>query len=96
MKYTIDDLEKDLSKYLARSAALRKAKGHDYAGDEDTFSDLRILGCDYVAKRMIQKLFRVLQLLQHDPAVTDEKIEQEFVDIFNFAGYLPILYRQTK
>lgn len=94
MKYIIDDLERDLAQYLIKTAPLRKAKGADYASQQDTFCDLRPLGCDYIVKRMIQKLYRVLNLLTKPPAVNNEKIEQEFIDIFNFAGYLPILYKQ--
>jgi len=96
MKYTNQDLEADIQRLIKETARLRKIKGHDYAGDYDTFSDLRPLGCDYIAKRVIQKLFRILNLLQRPPAVKDEKIEQEFQDIINFSLYLPILYKQEK
>ena len=96
MKYTTEDLEKDISEIVKKLAGLRKAKGHDYAGDDDTFSDLRPLGVDYCLKRIIQKCFRALNLLKHPPAVKDEKIEQEFGDIINFAVYSPILHQQIQ
>lgn len=98
MNYTIEQLEKDIGDLIIETAPLRKSKGHDYGGEEDTFSDLRIpqLGCPYVAMRLIQKLCRVLQLLENPPEVRDEPIEREFQDIVNFALYLPILYRQEK
>jgi len=96
MLYSIEDLEKDISEYITKTAALRKAKGHDYASEHDTFIDLRDpqLGCKYVAMRIKQKIGRVLNLLDKPPAVQDEKIEQEFEDIVNFSLYLPILWRQ--
>ena len=94
MNYPIKELERDIEEIVKGLAALRKAKGHDYAGDTDTFSDLRPLGVDYSVKRIMQKCSRVLQLLKRPPAVVDEKIEHEFGDIINFALYLPILHRQ--
>jgi hypothetical protein len=96
MKYSTNELDKDLHAYVDEGKELRHNKGHDYAGDYDTFSDLRVLGVDYCVKRMMQKCFRVLNLLKSEPACKDEKIESEFMDIFHFAGYLPILYRQSK
>ncbi len=96
MKYSADQLDKDLHFYVDEGKDLRHAKGHDYAGDEDTFSDLRVLGVDYCIKRIMQKCFRALNLLENPPACKDEKIEHEFMDIFHFAGYAPIIYRQSK
>ena len=98
MKYTHAQLEEDILRIVKSGAALRKAKGHDYAGDQDTFRDLRDpdLGVEYCLKRMLQKIKRALNLLKRPPAVADEKIEQEFYDIINFALYCPILYRQMK
>jgi len=95
MKYTNEDLEKDIVEIVAGLALLRKQKGHDYAGDYDTFSDLRPLGVDYCIKRIMQKCSRALNLLQR-PAAVKESIEQEFGDIINFALYCPIIHRQTK
>lgn len=94
MEYSIEQLENDISDIITAGAALRRRKGADYAGAEDTFSDLRILGVDYCIKRIMQKCFRTLNLLKRSPECKDEKIEQEFVDIINFALYSPILYRQ--
>ena len=94
MEYSIDQLENDISDIITETADLRRRKGADYAGTEDTFSDLRFLGVDYCIKRIMQKCFRVLTLLKKPPECTDEKIEQEFVDIINFALYSPIIHRQ--
>ena len=96
MKYTNEMLECDIEFMIQDLAVLRKTKGEDYAGLEDTFSDLRVLGVDYCIKRIMQKCFRVLNLLQRPPAVKDEKIEEEFKDIVNFALYCPILYEQEQ
>ena len=98
MKFSTEDLEAAIAEYILYTAPLRKSKGHDYAGEEDTFSDLRIpqLGCRYISMRLIQKLCRVLNLLDKPPEVKDEPLEREFEDIVNFALYLPILYRQEK
>ena len=96
MNYTIEQLDRDLHELVLAGKELRHKKGHDYAGDEDTFSDLRVLGVDYCIKRIMQKCFRVLNLLENEPACKDEKIESEFMDIFHFAGYAPILHRQSK
>jgi len=96
MKYTHQNLEADIKRLIKETASLRKEKGHDYAGDYDTFSDFRVLGCDYLVKRIMQKCFRVLNLLKKPAAVKDEPLEKEFPDIVNFSLYLPILYKQQK
>lgn len=98
MKYTIDDLERDIGDYVTETASLRKSKGKDYGGEVDVFAGLRVpqLGTRYVVTRVIQKCCRVLQLLDHPPACQDESLEREFQDIFNFAVYMPILHKQEK
>ena len=44
MKYTIEDMEKEVSEIVAGLADMRRAKGHDYSGTEDTLDNLREFG----------------------------------------------------
>jgi len=96
MNYPTSELEKDIQKIVADLAQLRADKGTDYAKKTDTFSDLRPLGVDYCLKRIIQKCFRALNLLERPPACKEEKLEHEFGDIINFSLYAPILHKQIE
>ena len=96
MNYPIEQLERDIALMVMQDADLRRRKGADYATPEDTFSDLRPLGVDYVAKRLIQKLWRVIHLQSKEPDVIEDSLKSEFQDIRNFALYIEPLYKQIK
>jgi hypothetical protein len=97
MKYTIDDMEKDISDIITGLAELRRAKGHDYSGTEDTLDNLREFGALGVLVRIGDKFKRLKHFYRQGIlAVTDEKIEDTINDLINYALYLKILYEQEK
>ncbi|KKM77036.1 hypothetical protein LCGC14_1374040 [marine sediment metagenome] len=97
MKYTIDDLEKDISDIITELAAMRKAKGHDYSGTEDTLDNLREFGTFGVVVRIMDKVKRLKHFFRQGVLeVEDEKIGDTMCDLINYALYLLIMWRQER
>lgn len=97
MSYTINDLEKDISDINIELSDIRKAKGHDYSGEEDTFDNLRDFGSLGVAARMGDKYHRLKWFYQQGIlAVENETVEDTIKDLINYAYFLLLLYRQEK
>jgi len=97
MKYTIHDMEYDIYNIIQSLAAIRKAKGHDYSGTEDTLDNLREFGSFGVLIRIGDKFKRLKHFYhQKELAVKDEKIVDTMDDLINYALYLKIMYLQEQ
>jgi len=95
--YTNDDLERDIDDIITELAIIRKAKGHDYSGEEDTFDNLREFGSLGVLARLTDKVKRLIRFYQQNPLyVKDESIEDTMKDLINYALYLKIMFEQEK
>jgi len=95
--YTIDDLENDISDVIAELSKIRKAKGHDYSGTDDTLDNLREFGSFGVVVRIGDKFKRLKHFYKQGTLeVQDERIEDTMQDLINYALYLLIMYRQEK
>jgi len=97
MKYTIDDLEADIKGVVASLAVIRKRKGHDYSGEQDTFDNLREFGSFGVLVRIGDKFKRLKHFYQQgDLAVKDESVKDTMHDLINYALFLLIMHEQEK
>lgn len=98
MKYTIDDLTRDIDEINKQLTEIRTAKGHDYSGDDDTLANIRICGARGLIPRIFDKVMRLKQLVFDDkePAVKDEKAIDTMMDLINYAYYLRIMYKQER
>ena len=97
MGYTIDEMEKDISDINTELTGLRRAKGHDYSGLDDTLDNLREFGWKGIVVRIGDKFKRLKHFtLQGNLEVSDESIEDTWKDLINYANYGLIMYRQEK
>jgi len=95
--YTIENLEHDIGGVVGELAEVRRAKGHDYSGLEDTLDNLREFGWRGVVVRIGDKFKRLKWFSkQNKLAVSDETVEDTMGDLINYALYCLILYRQEK
>ena len=95
--YSLDQLESDISQIVAELATLRRAKGRDYSGTDDTFANLREYGSLGVVIRMADKMHRLQTLYKPgagSPAVADESVDDTVDDMINYALFLRILRAQ--
>jgi len=73
---------------------LIKLKSKDYAGSDDpwkNFKSAEIVGVDYkkaILVRIMDKISRASNLLDKEPAVNDEKIEDTLIDLINYGNIL--------
>ena len=97
MTYTFDDLEKDVVFHVKRLASMRKAKGHDYSGTDDTFDNLREFGSLGVLVRIGDKFKRLKHFYrQGDLAVSGESVKDTMDDLINYALFLRIIWGQEQ
>ena len=97
MKYTIDDLEADIAEIVATLADMRKAKGHDYSGEADTFDNLREFGSLGVLVRIGDKFKRLKNFYRQGRLdVTDESVKDTMRDLINYSLFLLIMYEQEQ
>ena len=95
MNYTIDNMAEDIIEINEELAAIRRAKGHDYSGINDTLDNLREFGWRGVGVRIGDKFKRLKHFVFQDKlAVKDESIEDTMKDLINYAYYVLIMYRQ--
>ena len=95
MNYTIENLENDISDIITELAEMRKAKGKDYSGMEDTLDNLRGFGSFGVVVRIGDKFKRLKHFYKQGVlAVENEKIEDTMKDLINYSLYLLIMWRQ--
>jgi len=98
MKYSLEQLENDISDVITELAEMRKAKGHDYSGaSDDNLDNYRDGGWQYVWYRLGEKYRRVKNIIElGERAVKDETVEETLKDNVNLALYALIMYRQEK
>lgn len=77
-------------------------KNQDYADGQDPFQNFRMVQntglCSVeegIAVRMTDKMQRIINLLNEDAAVEDEKMEDTLLDLMNYANIM-LAYRQNK
>ncbi len=95
--YTIEQLESDINGIVTDLAKMRKAKGHDYSGTEDTFDNLREFGSRGVLVRIGDKFKRLKHFYsQGELSVKDETVLDTMRDLINYALFLFILHQQEQ
>lgn len=96
----LDQLEKNYKD--AHGIMIKKNK--DYASDGQPFSNFKgceIIGVEYkkgILVRVLDKIKRVSNLLEKDPDVKDESIEDTLLDIMNYTNIIltAIQYEKDK
>ena len=97
MKYTIDDLEKDINSHISRLARMRSDKGNDYSGTStDTLANLRPCGVLGVVVRISDKFMRLKSHYIDGRPMLNESIEDTWDDLINYALYGRIYHDQNK
>jgi hypothetical protein len=77
-------------------------KNHDYGADADPFRNFRTAGVlgltveKAILVRVLDKLARVNNLLEHDAYVTEESMEDTLVDAINYLAILKAYRNLTK
>ena len=101
MKYSINDLEKDISDIITELAAIRKDRGKRYGTEKDTLANVRQADpleswrAAYVnAYECIHRLKRYF--LWDKGAIDESDFENASKDLINYALFILILYRQEK
>jgi len=83
-----------LEENCKKGIGLIKLKSKDYAGSDDpwkNFKSSEIVGVDYkraILVRIMDKVSRASNLLDKEPAVNDEKIEDTLIDLINYGNIL--------
>jgi hypothetical protein len=86
------------ARFFHDAASIVSRKNHDYAGDEDPFSNFK--GCEIlgiataelgILIRMSDKLSRTRNLLDNPPEVKDESIRDTLIDLANYSAILAAL-----
>ena len=91
---TKDNFIKNIEATYLRGVEIIKIKNRDYAGDTDPFKNFRsasIAGIEVdraILIRILDKLSRISNLLNNEPAVKDEKIEDTILDCINYLAIL--------
>jgi len=94
---TSDELLDNMSDRFARCLEISQRKNADYAGDADPFANFRMssmVGVDprrAILVRITDKLSRISRLLDHEPAVADEPIQDSIDDAVNYLAILGAL-----
>jgi len=101
MKYTIDDLEKDISDIITELAEIRKDRGKRYGSDTDTLANVRKAdpqeswrGAYVNAQECIHRIEHYF--MSYDININREDFENASKDLIHYALYVLILYRQKK
>lgn len=97
MRYTINQLERDIDAIMERLKVIRHKKGQDYSGlSTDTLANLRNDGTRGVLCRINDKVCRLRNVLASGCAVEDERVTDTMDDLINYALYLPIMHQQEE
>lgn len=73
-----------------------RAKGHDYAGDGDTFGNLRDFGWKGIIVRLGDKYHRLKNFcLSGHLKIKDENIEDTLKDLINY-GFLTLVLKRNQ
>lgn len=99
MKYTIEDLEKDISDIITELAEIRKDRGKRYGTEEDTLANVRqadpLGGWRACYVNIYECTCRIRRyFLCHRGAINEKDFENASKDLINYALYLLILWRQ--
>lgn len=94
---------KGFKETLEKMNSIREAKNHDYAGVGDPFDNFKMvekLGITSVEKgilvRMTDKMSRIVNLLEREGKVEDEKIEDTLLDLANYTVILKCYLEHKK
>jgi len=80
-----------------KDLALIRRKGHDYSGNEDCLSNLRVFGFVGCVVRLTDKVFRLIQFIkQGHLEVKDESILDTLADARNYLRLAEILFLEEK
>ena len=97
MSYTIDEMEKEIGDIITELSEMRRDKGHDYSGIEDTLDNIREFGAFGVLVRIGDKFKRLKHFYaQGFLRVENESAEDTICDLINYALFMLIMYRQEK
>jgi hypothetical protein len=94
MAETRDALLKSVRQSFEKGLAIIEKKNHDYGANADPFKNFRsveLLGLPVekgILVRMLDKLARLNNLLDHEAYVTDESFEDTAIDLQNYAAIL--------
>lgn len=73
------------------------AKGYDYSGENDCFSNLRDFGWKGIVVRMGDKYHRTKNFIKNNQLkVESEKIEDTLLDLINYSFFALIMLRMEK
>lgn len=92
---------KELENIYAESVDISRAKNQDYAQDDDPFQNFRMsefMGVSIpraILVRVTDKLVRVANLLDKDPVVANESVEDTIKDALNYLAFI-LIYRRQK
>jgi hypothetical protein len=85
---TAKERDKQIKEIFMEDMALLRAKGHDYAGNEDCLANLRKHGLYGIVVRLSDKFSRLESLAKHGwgkAEVKDESVRDTLRDIRNYA-----------
>ncbi len=94
MPYTTQDMITHIQLTYSVGIEIIKRKNADYAGDTDPFRNFRtatVVGVPVeraILVRLMDKISRVSTLLDKDPAVVEESLEDTLIDAINYLGIL--------
>ena len=98
---TKEELLKLHDTITAECKQILDSKGNDYSGDKDRLRNfkaveiVKVNPVQGIMVRMIDKMTRMSELLEHDSKVKAESIEDTALDLFNYA-FLLIAVLQDK
>jgi len=90
----------DMRQRFARCLEIARAKNADYAGGDDPFANFRMasmVGVDparAILVRVTDKLARMSRLLDRQPAVAAESVEDSIDDAINYLAILGALFQE--
>lgn len=97
---TTKELMNNMSDTFDACLSIVERKNHDYAGDEDAFKNFRystLVGVPEtraILVRITDKLARVSNLLDKDPAVVNESVTDTLLDLINYTAILKALMEE--
>jgi len=98
-----DGLVKEVSTIFNECIEILKAKNKDYSGEADSFGNFRM--CEMlgicrtecgILVRITDKLARTANLLDKEPAVRDERIDDTLKDLINYSAILLAYLRSRR
>ena len=97
MKYTIDELERDMDERQKREKAVRKDRGSRYGKPDDTLKNVRRGGWMGIVLSMNECMERMWTMydnkIEHNIDPDPDDMDNSVTDIRNFSAYAPILLK---